>query len=186
MLESPLAGGTLKTARKGVGGFSIEVGGRAAHAGIEPEKGINAIVELAHQIVKISELGNPSKGTTVNVGVVEGGTTPNTVPASAKARIDVRVSRPEEAMRVEAALRSLKPVHPEAIVRIEGQFNRPPMVRTSAIAALFEQARDIGQSLGLELTEGSTGGASDGNFTAAVGTPTLDGLGPLGAGACPP
>lgn len=186
VLESPLAGGRLKTARKGVGGFVVEVEGRAAHAGIEPEKGINAIVELAHQMVNISALGNPSEGTTVNVGVVEGGTTPNTVPALARARIDVRVSTPGEAKRVERALWGLKAVNPEATVRVEGRFNRPPMVRTDQIAALFERAREIGASLGLELTEGSTGGASDGNVSAAVGTPTLDGLGPLGGGAHAP
>ncbi len=136
--------------------------------------------------MKVAALGNPNQGTTVNVGVIEGGTTTNTVPASARARIDVRVSRPEEAERVEAALRSLQPEHPEAIVTVEGRFNRPPMVRTPEIAALFERARQIGETLGLTLTEGSTGGASDGNFTAAVGTPTLDGLGPLGAGAHAP
>lgn len=183
VLEPPLPGGRLKTARKGVGRFDLEIKGRAAHAGIEPEKGISAIVELAHQILRIQSLADPKAGSTVNVGVVEGGTTPNVVPAHAAARIDVRVTRRDEARRIEEAMQSLAPAIPGAGVTARGGFNRPPMERTDEIGALFERARVVGRSLGLELAEGSTGGASDGNFTAAIGLPTLDGLGALGAGA---
>jgi glutamate carboxypeptidase len=183
VLEPPLPGGRLKTARKGVGGFTVAVEGRAAHAGVEPEKGVSAVVELAHQILNIERLSRPEAGTTVNVGLIRGGTASNTVPARAEARVDVRASTPEEALRVESDLRALSPVSPGATIRVEGGFNRPPMVRTPAIAALFQRARAIGRSLGLELGEGSTGGGSDGNFTAALGVPTLDGLGAPGGGA---
>lgn len=183
VLESPLAGGRLKTARKGVGRFTVELVGRAAHAGIEPEKGISAVVELAYQILAITQLADPAAGTTLNVGVVQGGTTPNVVPERASARVDVRVTTMAEAARLERALGALKPVLPGAVVQATGGFSRPPMERTPAVADLYERARAIAHSLGQELTEGSTGGASDGNFTAALGVPTLDGLGALGAGA---
>lgn len=183
VLESPLAGGRLKTARKGVGGFTLTVNGKAAHAGIEPEKGASAIIELAHQILSIQNLADLKAGTTLNVGTVSGGTTLNVVPEQAIAAIDVRVTAASEAARIEAALGSLRPVTPGTALAVSGRFNRPPMERTEAIAALFEKARAIGQTLGMELAEGATGGASDGNFTAAVGTPTLDGLGVEGAGA---
>lgn len=183
VLEPPLPGGRLKTARKGVGRFDVEIEGRSAHAGIEPEKGLSAIVELARQVLQIESLADPKAGTTVNVGVVEGGTTPNVVPAHATARVDIRVARSDEAERIAEAMRSLAPVSPGVVVTARGGFNRPPMERTPQIAALFERARVIGRSLGWELAEGSTGGASDGNFTAAIGLPTLDGLGALGAGA---
>jgi glutamate carboxypeptidase len=183
VLESPLAGGRLKTARKGVGRFTVAITGRAAHAGIEPEKGISAVVELAHQILRLSDLADPAAGTTVNVGVVRGGSTPNVVPAEASARVDVRVTTLAEAARIEAAMAALRPVLPGATVTATGSFDRPPMERTPQSAALFERARAIAATLGQELTEGATGGASDGNFTAALGLPTLDGLGALGAGA---
>jgi glutamate carboxypeptidase len=183
VVEPPLPGGRLKTARKGVGQFTVTIGGRAAHAGIAPEKGISAVEELAHQVLSLHGLARPSEGTTVNVGVVQGGTTPNVVAAQATARVDVRVSSGEEARRIEEAMRGLRPVLPGARVTSEGRFTRPPMERTPGVAALFEQARTIGRSIGLELDEGSTGGASDGNFTAALGVPTLDGLGAEGDGA---
>ena len=183
VLEPPIAGGRLKTARKGVGGFTIEVEGKSAHAGVDPEKGINAIVELSHQVLKINDLNRPDLGTTLSVGRVEGGTTPNVVPDRASALVDVRASGREEAERVESALRGLAPVLFGAKIRVTGRFNRPPMERTARSADLFEQARAIGRGLGLELGEGSTGGGSDGNFTAGVGTPTLDGLGADGRGA---
>ena len=183
VLESPLAGGRLKTARKGVGRFTIAITGRAAHAGIEPEKGISAVVELAHQILRLSDLADPAAGTTVNVGVVRGGSAPNVVPAEASARVDVRVTTLAEATRIEAAMAALRPVLPGATVTATGSFDRPPMERTPQSAALFERARAIAATLGQELTEGATGGASDGNFTAALGLPTRDGLGALGAGA---
>jgi glutamate carboxypeptidase len=183
VLESPLPGGRLKTARKGVGGYTIEVSGRAAHAGIDPEKGASAILELAHQILRIPPLADASAGTTLNVGVIGGGTAPNVVAASARARVDVRVRTTAEASRVDAALRSLRPVMPGTSLSVAGGFNRPPMERTPAIAALFASARELARALGQDLHEGETGGASDGNFTAALGIPTLDGLGALGDGA---
>ncbi len=183
VLEAPLADGSLKTSRKGVGGFTVEVEGKSAHAGVEPEKGISAITELAHQILQINNLAKPALGTTINVGLVQGGTTPNVVPAHALARVDVRVASAEEARRVDESMRSLRPVAPGAALVIAGGMNRPPMERTPAIAALFARAREIGRNLGLEITEGGTGGGSDGNFTAAMGIPTLDGLGARGAGA---
>jgi glutamate carboxypeptidase len=183
VLEPPLADGRLKTARKGVGRFRLEVEGRAAHAGVAPRDGRNAIVELAHQVLRIPELQDFEAGTTLNVGVIQGGTTANVVPAQASAEIDVRVATPVEAERVERALRSLQPVAEDIRLTISGGFTRPPMERSPAIAALFEQARLIARTVGLELTEGSTGGGSDGNFTAALGVPTLDGLGVRGGGA---
>jgi glutamate carboxypeptidase len=183
VLEPPLSGGRLKTSRKGVGGFSVEIVGKAAHAGVEPDKGISAITELALQIPRIQALADPSVGTTVNVGVIGGGTTPNVVPAHAFARVDVRVSVLEEAQRIDEAFRKLEAITPGASLRVTGGINRPPMERTPASGALFERARQIGRSLGLELGEGSTGGGSDGNFTAALGVATLDGLGMPGSGA---
>ncbi|SIN89841.1 glutamate carboxypeptidase [Singulisphaera sp. GP187] len=183
VLEPPLPGGLLKTARKGVGGFTVEIEGKAAHAGVEPEKGISAINELALQIPRINALANPSVGTTINVGLISGGTTPNVVPAQAMARVDVRVATMDEARRLEHAFRGLHALTPGASVNVSGGINRPPMERTTASRELFERTRQIGRSLGLELDEGSTGGGSDGNFTAALGVATLDGLGVPGAGA---
>jgi glutamate carboxypeptidase len=183
VLEPPLADGALKTGRKGVGRFRLIVEGRPAHAGVEPEKGVSAVLELAHQVLRLEGLSNRAAGTTLNVGVIEGGTTANVVPAQATATIDVRAATVDEAKRVEATLRALAPVLPGARLKIEGGFNRPPMERSPRSGALFEQVRAIGRGLGLELGEGSTGGGSDGNFTAALGVPTLDGLGAPGAGA---
>ncbi|MBI4492171.1 MAG: M20 family metallopeptidase [Chloroflexi bacterium] len=183
VLESPLAGGVLKTARKGVGHFVLEVHGRAAHAGLEPEKGISAVTELAHQVLRLQELSDPSRGTTVNVGVVRGGSRANVVAARAEAEIDVRVTTLAEAEWVARIIRGLEPRLSGARLEVRGGLNRPPMERTEAVAALFQRAQSIGRSLGLELAEGSAGGASDGNFTAALGLPTLDGLGALGDGA---
>jgi glutamate carboxypeptidase len=182
VLEAPLADGRLKTSRKGVGQFTLTVHGRAAHAGVEPEKGASAVVELAHQILAVSALADTARGTTVTVGTIEGGTTVNTVPELAQARIDLRVETPDEAERVRRALLALERRNPDTRIEVEGSLNRP-MVRTERSAALFHQAQAIGRELDIELGEGSTGGGSDGNFTAAVGTPTLDGLGPRGAGA---
>lgn len=182
ILESPLPGGVLKTARKGVGEFSVEISGRAAHAGVEPEKGISAIHEAAHQILRLQSLGNATKGTTVNVGIIEGGSASNVIPARVTMQVDARSWMQPEADRVDAALRSLTPVLPGAHIRVSGGWNRPPLERRMA-AGLFARVRDLGQQLGLDLQEGSTGGGSDGNFTAALGIPTLDGLGVPGAGA---
>jgi glutamate carboxypeptidase len=183
VLEPPLADGGLKTARKGVGRFTLTVEGKAAHAGIAPEKGASAVVELAHQIVRVQALNDPVVGTTLNVGVIEGGTTPNVVPAHASAQIDARAVTRAGAEAVEQALAALSSVTSGTRVTISGGFNRPPMERTEAVAALFQQARAVGRGLGLELTEGATGGGSDGNFTAAIGIATLDGLGVQGGGA---
>jgi glutamate carboxypeptidase len=181
--EPPLEGGALKTARKGVGRFTVDVTGRAAHAGVEPEKGISAVVELAHQVLALQRLVDPAAGTTLNVGLIRGGTAPNVVPAEASAAVDVRVATLAEASRIEAAMTDLRPVLAGARVAVSGGFTRPPMERSPAIADLFGRAQVIGRSIGIDLTEGSTGGGSDGNFTAALGIPTLDGLGALGAGA---
>jgi len=183
VFESPLAGGALKTARKGTGRYTIRVEGRAAHAGVEPEKGISAIEEAARLVLAVHALNAPTEGTTLNVGVLRGGTRPNVVAAQAEMEVDVRVARVDEAERVDGALRGLSPSLAGAVIRTEGRLNRPPMERIPATAALFERARGVATSLGFELGEGATGGGSDGNFTAALGLGTLDGLGPEGAGA---
>ncbi len=177
--------GALKTARKGVGRFTVEVEGLAAHAGVEPEKGVSAIEEMAHQILHLHALGDPEAGTTVNVGVVRGGTVSNVVAAHAVAEVDVRAWTLEEARRIEEAMRALSPHRPDAAVIARGGFSRPPMERTPQGVALYHRARDVGRALGLDLAEGSTGGGSDGNFTAALGVPTLDGLGVAGAAPTP-
>jgi glutamate carboxypeptidase len=183
VLESPLPGGTLKTARKGTGDYVVRITGRAAHAGVEPQKGISAIGELAELVLALHALNDFKLGTTINVGVVSGGTRPNVVAAEAEAHVDVRVNTLAEAERIDAAIRGLQPRLPGAVLDIDGGLNRPPMERSPAMAALFEQARRIASSMGVDLHEGSTGGGSDGNFTAAMGVPTLDGLGPEGEGA---
>jgi glutamate carboxypeptidase len=183
VMEPGLADGSLKTARKGVARYEVLVEGKAAHAGVEPEKGASAIVELAHQILEIQALADIEAGTTTNIGVISGGTAANVVPALATARVDFRVSRLDEAARIEAAMSGLSPVIAGTQVVTNGGFNRPPMERTTASRALYRQAREIGGGIGLDLNEGSTGGGSDGNFTAALGVPTLDGLGALGGGA---
>jgi glutamate carboxypeptidase len=183
VLESPLPGGTLKTARKGTGDFFVRITGRAAHAGVEPQKGISATGELAHQILALHALNDHAVGTTVNVGVVHGGTRPNVVAAEAEAHVDIRVETLAEAKRLEAAIRGLQPHLPGAVLDIEGGLNRPPMERSAAMGALFEHARRNAAAMGVDLREGSTGGGLDGNFTAALGVPTLDGLGPEGEGA---
>ena len=183
VLEPSMPGGALKTARKGVGRFTLKAIGRAAHAGIDPERGVNAIEEIAHQILKLQKMTNAVTGTTISIGVVQGGTRPNVVPAEAAAEIDVRIASLEEAERVSTIIRSLAPELPGARLEIRGAINRPPMERTAETARLFEVARGIAGQLGLDLKEASTGGASDGNFTAALGIPTLDGLGAVGGGA---
>ena len=181
--ESPLPGGTLKTARKGVGRYTVAITGRAAHAGVEPEKGISAVLEAAHQTIAIHALNAPERGTTLNAGVLHGGTRSNVVAAQAAIEVDVRVSRADEAARIDAALRGLQPVLPGAQIRVEGGLNRPPMERIPATAALFARAQAVAASMGVDLREGATGGGSDGNFTSALGIGTLDGLGPEGQGA---
>jgi glutamate carboxypeptidase len=183
VLEPSLPGGALKTARKGTGIFTLKAIGRAAHAGIDPEKGVNAIEEIARQILKLHGMTDSAKGTTVTVGMVRGGTRSNVVPAEAAAEVDVRFATVEEAERVCTSIKQLSPELSGARLEIRGGINRPPMERTAETARLFAIARAIAGEIGLDLKEGSTGGASDGNFTAAVGVPTLDGLGAVGGGA---
>jgi len=183
VLEPALPGGSLKTRRKGCGEFVLRVSGRAAHAGIEPELGASAISELARQIPRIEALRDAAAGTAVNVGVVRGGSRPNVVAADAEAMIDVRVASAAEATRVTAALLALKPVDPGTQVAVAGGIDRPPMERSAAGAALFAVAQAVAADLGRTLGEGGTGGGSDGNLTAALGVPTLDGLGAVGGGA---
>lgn len=182
VLEPAAGAGALKTARKGVGEFRVTVHGRPAHAGINPEAGVNAITELARQILRIEQMAEPKRGVTLTVGVIEGGTRSNVVPEIARARVDVRVPRLADGRRIEGRVFALRPVNPKARLEVEGGLNRPPMERIRA-AALFELARDLGNRMGLELREASTGGGSDGNLTAALGIPTLDGLGGVGDGA---
>ena len=183
VLEPAIPGGALKTARKGVGEFEIVAHGVSAHAGVDPGSGASAIHEMARQILAVEELSDPARGVSVNVGIVEGGTRSNVVAEQARAVVDVRVSQLPDAALVEAKFRALTPRHPRVRLEIRGGINRPPMERTPAVAALFEIAREAGREIGLELAEGMTGGASDGNFTAALGVPTLDGLGATGDGA---
>ncbi|MGC9347326.1 MAG: M20 family metallopeptidase [Anaerolineae bacterium] len=183
VLEPAMHGGALKTARKGVGAFTLDVMGLASHAGVAPEQGESAIEELAHQILRLQQMTDLEAGTTVNVGVIQGGSRSNVVAAHARARIDTRAWTLAEASRLEAAIRALKPVNPATTLKIKGGFGRPPMERTPEIAAMFETARRIGLALGLDLSEGASGGGSDGNFTAALGVPTLDGLGAVGEGS---
>ena len=154
VLESPLPGGTLKTARKGTGDYLVKIVGRAAHAGVEPQKGISATQELAHQIVALHALNDYAVGTTINVGVVHGGSRPNVVAAEAEAHVDVRVESLAEAQRIDAAIRGLTATLPGARLEIDGGLNRPPMERSPAMAALFERAQRIAASMGGQLQEG--------------------------------
>jgi glutamate carboxypeptidase len=176
-------GGSLKTARKGVGSFTVKVAGRAAHSGLDFEKGHSAILELAHQIQAISQLSDLPRGITLNVGVIRGGTRTNVVPAEAVAEVDLRIAQKHDGARMEQKVRRLRPVNPNCTLTIEGGINRPPLERTDDVAALFELARKIAGTLGFDLREVAVGGGSDGNFTAGIGIPTLDGLGAVGDGA---
>ena len=182
VVEPSSEGGALKTARKGIGMYELRVHGRAAHAGVEPEKGVSAVLEMAHQIRALHELSAPQKGITVTVGTVSGGTRRNVVPAEASAEIDLRVPTAGEAERLDALIRGLRPVLPGAELEVSGGINRPPMERSEGVVRLFELAKKVGREIGLDLTESSTGGGSDGNYTAALGVPTLDGLGAVGGG----
>jgi glutamate carboxypeptidase len=175
--------GALKTARSAVGKFVLRVKGLAAHAGIEPRKGASAISELANQIINIEYIANKSKYVTLRAGVVRGGTRANVIPAEAEAILDVRAARPADMERVERQLRSLVPVDPRTKLVVTGGFNRPPLERTRQVAALFERARNLARPLGIRLHETAVGGGSDGSFAAALGVPTLDGLGAVGDGA---
>ena len=183
VLEPSLPGGAAKTSRKGVGDFELVVHGVAAHAGLDPGKGASAIHELARQILNLEALQNPDRGITVNVGVIAGGSRSNVVAERATARVDVRVQTMADAARVESAIRALRAAHPAVRLEISGAVNRPPLERSPGVARLYERAARIAVALGRDLQEGAAGGGSDGNFTAALGVPTLDGLGPQGDGA---
>lgn len=183
-LEPPVPpDGALKTERKGVGMFTMTIEGRASHAGADHEAGISAVEELAQQIQWLHGLTDYDLGTTVNVGVISGGTKRNVVAAHAEALIDLRVTSMAEADRIVPMILNAQPHDARTSLKIEGELNRPPMERTDAIASAFQRARAIGATVGLDLNEASTGGGSDGNFTAGIGVPTLDGLGCNGDGA---
>ena len=183
VLEPALPGGALKTRRKGSGEFELLVRGVASHAGLEPEKGASAISELAAQIGALDALADPARGVTVNVGLVAGGSRPNVVAEHARAVVDVRVQSAEDARRVELAMRRLQPRDRRTALVLGGGFSRPPLERTAGVARLYGMAREVARALGRDLAEGAAGGGSDGNFTAALGVPTLDGLGAVGDGA---
>ncbi len=182
VLEPAAGAGAVKTSRKGVGIFKLTVRGRSAHAGIDPAAGVNAISELARQITRVEALAKPARGLTINVGVIEGGARTNVVPEMASAAVDVRIARPGDGAWIERKIAALKPIHSGAHIEVAGGMNRPPMERRHAVA-LFRQARELAAQLGFELPEASTGGGSDGSFAAALGIPTLDGLGGVGDGA---
>ena len=181
--EPSLPGGGVKTHRKGCGEFTIVARGVSAHAGIDPRKGASAIHELAHQVVALEALQNLDRGISLNVGLIEGGTRGNVIAERASAVVDVRVPTMADAARVEAAVRALAPGNPAVTLEVRGGVGRPPMERTAGTGRLYEEARAVAAALGRDLAEGGTGGGSDGNFTAAIGVPTLDGLGPEGDGA---
>jgi glutamate carboxypeptidase len=178
--------GAAKTARKGVGEYLVKVTGKASHAGLDFQKGANAILELARQIERISSFTDLKKGLTVNVGIVSGGSRTNVVPAEAAAQVDVRIARIKDAAGIDKKMRSLRPFNRKCKIEITGGINRPPMERTAGVAALYAQAAAIARELGWKLSEAAVGGGSDGNFTASMGIPTLDGLGAVGDGAHAP
>ncbi len=178
VLEPSADGGAVKTGRKGTGTFDVVITGRASHAGLDPEKGVNSLVEAAHQVLAISQFGRPDLGTTVTPTVAHAGTADNVVPAEARLRVDVRVTSSDEKQRVEALMAALSPIDPGAAVVVQGGITRPPMPE-SASAMLFP----LVQAVDPTIAGVAVGGGSDGNFTAAIGVPTLDGLGAVGGGA---
>lgn len=175
--------GKLKTARKGVGEYTVFVKGKGAHAGVDFSDGASAIVEAARQISEIAKFTDLQRGITVNPGVISGGTRSNVIAEAAQVHVDMRISRLPDAAELDAKFRALRAADQRCSIRVEGGLNRPPMERTEAIAALYAKARALGDSMGVTVEESSTGGGSDGNFTAALGIPTLDGLGGVGEGA---
>lgn len=183
LILEPSRGGPLTTWRKGVGRFNVEVIGIASHAGVDPEKGVSAIEEMAHQILKLHAMSDLAQGTTVNVGIVQGGSRVNVIAPSARADVDLRVMTAAEGERMEKAILGLTSDLKGTSVKVSGGINRPPFEETAAGLALYERARRIGAKLGLELDKLGSGGGSDGNFTAALGVPTLDGLGATGQGS---
>ena len=178
--------GKLKTARKGVGDYRITVRGRAAHAGLDFEKGANAVVEMARQIEHIAGFTRVKQGITVSPGVIQGGTRSNVVPAECQLEVDVRAPSAAAQRYLERQFASLKPFDKRCTVEVAGGLNRPPMECSIGVRGLFQTARELGRELGVTLEESSSGGGSDGNFTAALGVPTLDGLGAVGEGAHAP
>lgn len=175
--------GKLKTARKGIADYQLTVAGTAAHAGVDFSSGASAILELARQIERVAAFTDLDRGTTVNVGTIHGGTRTNVIAAEARAGVDVRIERAKDAAAIERKLHALPPFDKRCTLSVEGGLNRPPMERTKAIVQLFEQAKILGAEMGIAVEESSTGGGSDGNFTAVLGIPTLDGLGGVGEGA---
>jgi glutamate carboxypeptidase len=182
VLESALADGSLKTWRKGGGIFRVKTKGRAAHAGGDHEKGRNAIEEMAHQIIAIQKMTDYSKGTTLNVGTIRGGSVVNVVPDEAEIKVDVRILQPEEWTRVNEAMSALKPVLDGTSLEVAGSLNRAPMPFDETMKATFEKVKSIGAKLGMELKAGGSGGVSDANFVAALGIPVIDGMGAVGEG----
>ncbi|MGA9389975.1 MAG: M20 family metallopeptidase [Candidatus Sulfotelmatobacter sp.] len=185
LVLEPAAGlrGAVKTARKGVGEYTLRVKGVAAHAGLDPGKGHSAILELARQIAVISKLNDLRKGLSVNTGVIAGGTRTNVIAAEATAEIDVRIKSGKQATGIDRKLRSLKPFDKHCKLEITGGINRLPMERTAGVAALYKRAQEIASQVDWKLEEAAVGGGSDGNFTAGMGIPTLDGMGGVGEGA---
>jgi glutamate carboxypeptidase len=185
LVLEPAAGpkGAVKTARKGIGEYALRVEGVSVHSGLDFEKGHSAVVELSRQILRLSELVDLRRGTTINVGKVSGGTRANVVPADASALVDVRVKASRDAEKVHRRLMSLRPLDPKCRIKVTGGMNRPPMERSAKTVALYRKAAQIAEGLGWKLEEAAVGGGSDGNFTAALGIPTLDGLGAVGDGA---
>jgi glutamate carboxypeptidase len=183
VFEPSAPGGRAKTARKGTGSYTVRAEGRAAHAGLDPEKGASAILEIARQIERLHALNDLPRGITVNAGVVSGGTRSNVVAAEAQTEVDVRFSTMGDALRLEETIMNLRPFDERVKLSVEGAVNRPPLERSEAVVALYEHARRIASAIGFELGEASVGGASDGNFAAAVGATVLDGLGIAGDGA---
>ena len=183
VLEPSLPGGAVKTSRKGCGSYRLTVRGVAAHAGIEPQKGASAVHELAHQILRVNALQDLARGISVNVVQVSGGLRTNVIPDEARAVVDVRVPTTAAAAEIDAAFKALRAVDGRTTVSADGGLDRPPLERTALVERLYRTAQQVARELGQELAEGGTGGGSDGNFTAALGVPTLDGLGAIGDGA---
>lgn len=175
--------GFLKTSRKGVGNITVNVRGVASHSGVDFEKGHSAIVELARQVVEVARFTDLAHGITVNPGVIQGGTRSNVVAAEAWSEVDMRIARTADAAELEKKFAALRPFDTHCTIEISGGINRPPMERTEGTVRLFQVAQQVARTLGMELMESSTGGGSDGNFTSALGIPTLDGLGAVGEGA---
>ncbi|BDC48636.1 peptidase M20 [Bryobacterales bacterium F-183] len=180
------AEGKLKTSRKGVGDYAVVIRGKAAHAGVDFTAGASAILEAARQTLRIAEFTDLAKGTTVNPGVISGGTRTNVIADTALVEVDMRVAKLSEAAKLEKKFRALKPVDKRCTLEVTGGLNRPPMERTKGIVELLRLAQKLGKDIGVQVEESATGGGSDGNFTGALGIPTLDGIGAVGLGAHTP